>query len=62
VSISAEVYTTLQAQLGAVYINDFNKFGRTWRVMAQAEGEFRDTPEDILRLHVRSRDGAMVPL
>ncbi|RNE88742.1 efflux RND transporter permease subunit [Marichromatium sp. AB31] len=57
-----ELFATLQAQLGSVYINDFNKFGRTWRVMAQAEGEFRDTPSDILRLFVRSSDGEMVPV
>ncbi|NKN33773.1 efflux RND transporter permease subunit [Marichromatium bheemlicum] len=57
-----ELFATLQAQLGSVYINDFNKFGRTWRVMAQAEGEFRDTPSDILRLFVRSAGGEMVPV
>jgi HAE1 family hydrophobic/amphiphilic exporter-1 len=57
-----EVFTTLQAQLGAAYINDFNKFGRTWRVLAQAEGEFRNEPGDILRLFVRSKTGEMVPL
>ena len=57
-----EVFSTLQAQLGSVYINDFNKFGRTWRVMAQAEGEFRNTPSDIVRLFVRSKEGDMVPM
>ena len=57
-----EVFSTLQAQLGSVYINDFNKFGRTWRVMAQAEGEFRNQPSDIVRLYVRSRNGDMVPM
>jgi HAE1 family hydrophobic/amphiphilic exporter-1 len=58
----SELFATLQAQLGATYINDFNKFGRTWRVLAQAEGEFRNQPSDILRLFVRSRDGEMVPV
>jgi len=58
----SELFATLQAQLGATYINDFNKFGRTWRVMAQAEGEYRNQPSDILRLFVRSRDGDMVPV
>ncbi len=57
-----EVFSTLQAQLGSVYINDFNKFGRTWRVMAQAEGDFRNQPGDIVRLYVRSKDGEMVPM
>jgi HAE1 family hydrophobic/amphiphilic exporter-1 len=57
-----ELFATLQSQLGSVYINDFNKFGRTWRVMAQAEGDFRNTPSDIVRLFVRSKDGEMVPV
>jgi len=57
-----EVFSTLQAQLGSVYMNDFNKFGRTWRVMAQAEGDFRNQPSDIVRLFVRSKDGSMVPM
>jgi HAE1 family hydrophobic/amphiphilic exporter-1 len=58
----AEVFSTLQSQLGSVYINDFNKFGRTWRVLAQAEGDFRNTPSDILRLFVRNKQGEMVPI
>jgi HAE1 family hydrophobic/amphiphilic exporter-1 len=57
-----ELFTTLQSQLGATYINDFNKFGRTWRVLAQAEGEFRNDPSDIARLFVRSKTGDMVPI
>jgi len=56
----SELFATLQAQLGSTYINDFNKFGRTWRVMAQAEGDFRNTPSDILRLFVRNKQGDMV--
>ncbi|NBC48039.1 MAG: multidrug efflux RND transporter permease subunit [Gammaproteobacteria bacterium] len=58
----SELFATLQAQLGSLYINDFNKFGRTWRVMAQAEGEFRNQPADIVRLFVRSKNGDMVPI
>jgi HAE1 family hydrophobic/amphiphilic exporter-1 len=58
----SELFATLQAQLGSTYINDFNKFGRTWRVMAQAEGDFRNTPSDILRLFVRNKNGDMVPV
>lgn len=57
-----EIFLTLQAQLGSLYINDFNLFGRTWRVMAQAEQEFRAKPEDIARLFVRNENGEMVPL
>ncbi|WP_295888399.1 efflux RND transporter permease subunit [uncultured Thiohalocapsa sp.] len=58
----SELFATLQSQLGSTYINDFNKFGRTWRVLAQAEGEFRNQPSDILRLFVRSKTGEMVPV
>ena len=58
----SELFATLQAQLGSTYINDFNKFGRTWRVMAQAEGDFRNDPSDILRLFVRNKQGEMVPV
>jgi HAE1 family hydrophobic/amphiphilic exporter-1 len=61
VSIS-EVFQTMQAQLGSVYINDFNIFGRVYRVMAQAEGSYRDKIEDIGNLYVRSNSGDMVPL
>jgi HAE1 family hydrophobic/amphiphilic exporter-1 len=57
-----EVFSTLQAQLGSTYINDFNKFGRTWRVLAQAEGDFRNQPSDIVRLFVQSKEGDMVPM
>ncbi|NEX17180.1 MAG: hydrophobe/amphiphile efflux-1 family RND transporter [Halochromatium sp.] len=58
----SELFATLQAQLGSVYINDFNKFGRTWRVLAQAEGDYRNQPADIVRLFVRNKDGEMVPI
>ena len=56
------VFRTLQAYLGSLYVNDFTYLGRTFQVKAQAEGRFRDRPEDIGRLQVQSRDGTMVPL
>ena len=57
-----EVYGALQAQLGSVYVNDFNLFGRVFQVRMQAEGDARDDPEDIGRLQVRGAGGAMIPL
>jgi multidrug efflux pump len=53
---------TLQVFEGSLYVNDFNRFGRTWQVIVQAEPESRDQPEDLVRLQVPSRSGAMVPL
>ena len=58
----ADVFLTLQSYLGSYYINDFNIFGRVYRVMIQAEGAFRDRVEDIGQLYVRAEDGTMVPL
>ena len=57
-----EVFGTLQTYLGSAYINDFNKFGRTWQVMAQADHQFRTRPDDIRNLDVRNASGKMVPL
>jgi HAE1 family hydrophobic/amphiphilic exporter-1 len=57
-----ELFGTLQAYLGSAYVNDFNKFGRTWQVKIQADHEFRLEPEDIGRLEVRRPDGQMVPV
>jgi len=57
-----EVFGTLQIYLGSLYVNDFNRFGRTYQVVVQADGEFRRTPEDIGKLRVRSTDGQMVPI
>lgn len=57
-----QVFEAMQVYLGSLYINDFNRFGRTYQVIAQAEKQFRDTPEDILRLKVRNNKGEMVPL
>ncbi|MFA3917638.1 efflux RND transporter permease subunit [Ruegeria hyattellae] len=58
----SEVFQTMQAYLGSYYVNDFNLFGRVYRVMIQAEGEYRDKVEDIGNLYVRSNAGEMVPL
>ncbi|MBN9670682.1 efflux RND transporter permease subunit [Roseibium aggregatum] len=58
----SDVFVTLQAYLGSYYINDFNIFGRVYKVMIQADGQFRDRVEDIGRLYVRSSEGTMVPL
>src|SRR5712691_10100303 len=58
----ADVYLTLQAFLGGIYVNQFNRFGRQWRVFLQAEAEDRLTPEDIGRFYVRNNDSDMVPL
>jgi multidrug efflux pump len=57
-----DVFTTLQAYLGSLYVNDFNRFGRTWQVIVQALPRYRDQKEDISRLQVRNRRGTMVPL
>ncbi len=58
-----EVFQALQAQLGSLYVNDFNRSGRTYRVTMQADAGFRAKPEDIGRLHVRSQaSGQMIPL
>lgn len=56
------VFETMQAFLGSEYVNDFNKFGRTWQVKVQADSIFRTKPEDIGRLQVRSLDGKIIPL
>ncbi len=57
-----EVFGTLQALLGSLYINDFDKFGRVYRVMLQAEPEFRQSPDDLSRVFVRNAQRQMVPL
>ncbi|WP_337013399.1 multidrug efflux RND transporter permease subunit OqxB [Pantoea sp. AS142] len=61
VSLTA-LFSTLQTYLGSSYVNDFNRFGRTWRVMAQADGDFRDSVEDIANLRTRNDRGEMVPI
>jgi multidrug efflux pump len=57
-----DVFSTMQAYLGSQYINDFNRFGRTYQVIAQADTQFRGAPADIAQLKVRNKDGQMVPL
>lgn len=57
-----EVFGTLQAYLGSRYVNDFNRFGRTWQVVVQADAKFRDKVDDVGRLQVRNQQGKMVPL
>lgn len=57
-----DLFSTLQTYLGSSYINDFNRFGRTWKVMAQADGQFRDSVEDIANLRTRNNKGEMVPI
>ncbi len=56
------VFETLQVYLGSLYVNDFNKFGRTYSVRAQADAPYRARPEDIGKLKVRSITGDMIPL
>jgi HAE1 family hydrophobic/amphiphilic exporter-1 len=58
----ADVYQTLQAFLGGVFVNQFNRFGRQWRVYLQGEGEERTTPDDVGQFYVRNDSGNMVPL
>ena len=57
-----EIFRTMQVYLGSMYVNDFNAFGRTYQVIAQADKPYRSSPEDILRLQTRNSDGDMVPL
>ncbi|TWU09322.1 Efflux pump membrane transporter BepE [Symmachiella macrocystis] len=58
----SNVFEALQVYLGSAYVNDFNLLGRTYRVTAQAEPEFRDEPSDILRLRTRSAQGTSIAL
>ena len=58
----ANVFETMQINLGSLYVNDFNRFGRTYQVVAQADAEFRNNPDDILRLKTRNAAGQLVPL
>jgi len=57
-----EIFDTMQIYLGSLYVNDFNQFGRTYQVIAQADAEYRNTPADALNLKVRNAQGDMVPL
>ncbi|RYD38290.1 MAG: multidrug efflux RND transporter permease subunit [Verrucomicrobiaceae bacterium] len=57
-----ELYATLQIYLGSLYVNDFNRFGRTYKVVVQADEPFRRTREDISKLKVRNAKGEMMPI
>ena len=57
-----ELYATLQIYLGSLYVNDFNRFGRTYKVVVQADEEFRRTKDDISKLKVRNAAGQMIPI
>jgi hydrophobe/amphiphile efflux-1 (HAE1) family protein len=58
----ADVFAALQVYIGSSYVNDFNLFGRTFRVTAQADAPFRNDPQDVLKIRVRNSAGATVPL
>ncbi|KRB94244.1 efflux RND transporter permease subunit [Noviherbaspirillum sp. Root189] len=58
----ATIYQTLQINLGSLYVNDFNQFGRTYQVKVQADAPYRSHAEDIAQLKVRSNKGEMIPL
>jgi multidrug efflux pump subunit AcrB len=58
----AEVFNTLQVYLGSLYVNDFNRFGRTWQVNIQADPQYRKQAEDLKQFKVRNSAGTMVPL
>jgi len=57
-----EVFNTLAATLGTYYVNDFNKYGRTWQVLMSSEARYRKRPEDVGNVYVRSDRGEMVPV
>lgn len=59
--LMSEVFNTLQVYLGSLYVNDFNRFGRTWQVNIQADPSFRREIEDLKQLTIRSQQGKMVP-
>jgi len=60
--VLTDLFQTMQAYLGSVYVNDFNKFGRTYQVKVQADAQFRATADNIAQLKVRNAAGAMIPL
>jgi multidrug efflux pump len=57
----AEVFNTLQVYLGSLYVNDFNRFGRTWQVNVQGDANFRKQIDDLTHLKIRNGQGGMVP-
>jgi multidrug efflux pump len=58
----ADVYGALQSLFGSLYVSQYNRYGRVWQVVLQAEPEFRNSPEDLRSIYVRGRSGEMVPL
>jgi multidrug efflux pump len=58
----SSIYDTLQSTMGSLYVNDFNKSGRTYRVQLQADATYRMKPDDLGKVYVRSNTGAMIPL
>jgi multidrug efflux pump len=58
----SEVFNTLQVYLGSLYVNDYNRFGRTWQVNVQADAHYRKQIEDLQQLKIRNEQGKMVPL
>jgi multidrug efflux pump subunit AcrB len=56
------IFEAMRVFMGSAYVNDFNMFGRTYHVTAQADGDFRLDPESVAKIRVRSTEGAMVPL
>jgi len=58
----SNVFDSLQAYLGSLYVNDFNKFGRVYRVFIQADDEYRNKTDDITRLYTKNENGDMIPL
>ncbi|MEO8118685.1 MAG: multidrug efflux RND transporter permease subunit [Rhodoferax sp.] len=60
--VTADIYNTLAATLGSLYVNDFNKSGRIYQVLMQAEGQYRAKPQDIGALYVRAKTGQMIQI
>lgn len=58
----SEIYSTLAAQFGATYVNDFNKFGRVYRVFMQADAPYRATMDDLSKIYVKNNRGLMLPI
>lgn len=58
----SDIYATLQTLFGSLYVSQYNKYGRVWQVILQAEPEFRQSPEDMQNIYVRQKGGEMVPL
>ncbi|MCA9310210.1 MAG: efflux RND transporter permease subunit, partial [Phycisphaerales bacterium] len=58
----ADIYDTLQSLFGSAYVSQYARYGRVWNVIVQADGPFRDEPEDIQRIFVRQKQGRMIPL